>query len=206
MADKLYGRDRADAQNGMAQRQTADSKKWSDMLSMLNAAQKNDWQTMLGFGLGRLMRNYYQRGMDKKSQQEKQRAYEELYAKQHGGEMPYYETPEETQARYDDTLANGYGDMVATSKMPSSMEMTGGQRGKGVDALPPGSAKPDVERTVVVTENIPSDTMMDGLLEGLPKVNIDWQNANDLSALEKFSGVPFNPNYRNAYQNLLNWR
>ena len=72
MAKTQFGQD-AVQQNALAQRARADKNKWEEMLAMLNFAQKGDPQTMLGFGLGRLLRdgfntwmkNYKDRGAAK---------------------------------------------------------------------------------------------------------------------------------------------
>ena len=75
MAKTQFGQD-TQQQNAMAQRQRADKNKWEELLAMLNFAHKGDAQTMLGFGLGRLLRdgfntwmkNYKDRGAAKRSQ------------------------------------------------------------------------------------------------------------------------------------------
>ncbi len=64
--ERAYGPDRTTTQNNSALRSAVDGRRWGEMLAMLNAAQQSDWKTMLGFGLGRLLRNYYQRGYDKR--------------------------------------------------------------------------------------------------------------------------------------------
>lgn len=56
MAKTQFGQD-TQQQNAMAQRQRADKNKWEELLAMLNFAHKGDPQTMLGFGLGRLLRD-----------------------------------------------------------------------------------------------------------------------------------------------------
>ena len=72
MAKTQFGQDAAQ-QNAIAQRQRADKNKWEEMLALLQFAHKGDPQTMLGFGLGRLLRdgfntwmkNYKDRGAAK---------------------------------------------------------------------------------------------------------------------------------------------
>ncbi len=51
--------------SGMDQRRADDKQKWDQMMQMLSFAQSGDPQTLLGFGLGRLLRNLYQRGQAK---------------------------------------------------------------------------------------------------------------------------------------------
>ena len=159
--------------NGTEQRRSGDQNKWNEMLSMLAMANRTTPQTLLGFGLGRLLRNYYRSEYDKRERLKGEQGATEL---EQGGanSAGQNDTAEAAQARYEDALLNGYGDLQATSRMPESMEMTGGQRGKGANPVPPGSADDVLVR--------------DGLLGGdLPmRVDTDWLNRNDTSKWDQY--------------------
>ena len=75
MAKTQFGQDAAAQQNAILQKKRDNKNKWDEMLAMLQFAHKGDPQTMLGFGLGRLLRdgfntwmnNYKARGEAKRS-------------------------------------------------------------------------------------------------------------------------------------------
>ena len=176
--------------NETERRRSGDQNKWNEMLSMLAMANRTDPRTMLGFGLGRLLRNYYLRGYEKRERLKGEEGANALSQGQTAGQ-----SDAAAQARYEDSLLNGYNDRQA----PSGMEMTGGQRGKGENPVPPGSAS-----------DVP---VRDGLLGDGNSMYVDtnFLPANDTSRLEEavnalgnYGVIPFNPNYRTTYPQFVN--
>ena len=178
--------------NETERRRDGDQNKWNEMLSMLAMAQRTDPRTLPGFGLGRLLRNYYLRGEEKRERLKGEEGANALSQRPTTGQQ---DTDAAAQARYEDSLFNGYNDRQS----PSGMEMTGGQRGKGENPVPPGSAS-DV-------------TVRDGLLGDGKSMYVDtnFLPANDTSRLEEavnalgnYGVIPFNPNYRTSYPQFVN--
>lgn len=149
MAKTQFGQD-AVHQNAVAQHQRAEKNKWDEMLAMLQLAHKGDANTMLGFGLGRLLRdgfntwmqNYKDRGAAKE-----RKAYDD-YEKlvklggYNGSFRDYYNN--EWEPRYqanrrmmrDDARAQAeMGSQIASDGMPinntTAPTFTEGGRGKG---------------------------------------------------------------------------
>lgn len=110
----------ANSQNGMEKRRNEDKNTWNDMLAMLAMANKTDPTTLLGFGLGRLLRNYYQRGEEKRA-----RLKGEGAVTNNNENMPSSEY-ESALARYSDELQNLHKDEAATRGVAETMAMIGG--------------------------------------------------------------------------------
>ena len=202
MAKTQFGQD-TQAQNAMALRQRADKNKWEELLAMLNYAQKGDPQTMLGFGLGRLlrdgfntwMRNYKARDEDKHNRamdeynklSEAQRAnlsYEDYY---NNYWHPRYKTDNAIKAQDAQAQATMNIPNASPTVLP---EMSTGQKGRGESATEMNGA----DNAYVPSPGASADTSapMRGLLweEGQAYFPND-ANQYDLDSYRFLEGTPF---------------
>ena len=176
--------------NGVNRRKAEDDNRWKQMLAMLSFAQNGDPQTMLGFGIGRALKNLYQNWEKGRADDATRKALEEA----NGG----------TAAT---VMGSGTpsGGLLGTLGSGSSVKENYGQRDRVTPTEPTRTGEKGQGMAYVAETDTPSGKAVEAfvpIMDNPDYLNSKFSEAVNADDWRKFldmaAPIPFNPTYRRS--------